>query len=47
MIKTTMKMLIKMAGLKEEFQYWIVKLAAVISKGLGAATLVQHNRKLS
>lgn len=35
-------MLINMAGLKVEFQYWIVKLAAVISKGLKAAMLVLH-----
>jgi hypothetical protein len=42
MIKTTMKMLTKMAGLKLEFQYWIVKLAAVISNGLYAARLVLH-----
>jgi hypothetical protein len=39
MIKTTKKMLINIAGLKVEFQYWIVKLAAVISKGLEAARL--------
>jgi hypothetical protein len=34
---TTKKMLIKMAGLKVEFQYWIVRLAAVISNGLEPA----------
>jgi hypothetical protein len=43
MTKTTKKMLIKIAGLKVEFQYWIVKLAAVISKGLEAARLILHN----
>jgi hypothetical protein len=34
---TTKNMLIKMAGLKVEFQYWIVRLAAVISNGLEPA----------
>jgi hypothetical protein len=33
-IKTTKKIETKMAGFKEVFQYWMVKLAAVISNGL-------------
>ena len=41
-----MKMLMKMAGLKVEFQYWMVRLAAVISKGLDASLLaLYHHRK--
>jgi hypothetical protein len=46
-IKATRKMLTKMAGLKAVFQYWIVRLAAVISKGLEAARLVPRPNAFS
>jgi hypothetical protein len=46
-IKTTKKMLMKMVGLKLEFQHWIVRLAAVISNGLEVARLALQYRKCS